>query len=87
MLTGVRTQEMRFATWKEVDLEKGVWEIPAERVKMRRPHIVSLSAQAANLFKQLKPITRHYSYVFIDRNNRSKPISKKSVSQMIELLG
>uniref|UniRef100_UPI001330C1BA tyrosine-type recombinase/integrase n=1 Tax=Escherichia coli TaxID=562 RepID=UPI001330C1BA len=38
MLTGVRTQEMRFATWKEVDLEKGIWEIPAERMKMRRPH-------------------------------------------------
>ncbi|WP_248807908.1 tyrosine-type recombinase/integrase, partial [Klebsiella pneumoniae] len=35
MLTGVRTQEMRFATWEEVDLDKEVWEIPAERMKMR----------------------------------------------------
>lgn len=33
MLTGVRTQEMRFATWEEVDLVKGIWEIPAERMK------------------------------------------------------
>jgi integrase len=30
MLTGVRTQEMRFATWDEIDLEKGIWKIPAE---------------------------------------------------------
>lgn len=87
MLTGVRTQEMRFATWEEVDLEKGIWEIPAERMKMRRPHIVPLSTQVIELFKQIKPITGHYPYIFIGRNNRSKPISKESVSQVIELLG
>ncbi|MFV9232435.1 MULTISPECIES: tyrosine-type recombinase/integrase [Citrobacter freundii complex] len=87
MLTGVRTQEMRFATWEEVDLEKGIWEIPAERMKMRRPHIVPLSTQVVDLFKQLKPITGQYPYIFIGRNNRSKPISKESVSQVIELLG
>lgn len=60
---------------------------PAERMKMRRPHIVPLSAQVVDLFKQLKPITYHYPYIFIGRNNRSKPISKESVSQVIELLG
>ena len=87
MLTGVRTQEMRFATWDEVDLEKGIWEIPAERMKMRRPHIVPLSTQVIALFKQLKPISGHYPYIFIGRNNRSKPISKESVTQVIELLG
>lgn len=87
MLTGVRTQEMRFATWAEIDLDKGVWEIPAERMKMRRPHIVPLSTQVIDLFEQLRPITSHYPYVFIGRNNRRKPISKESVSQVIELLG
>lgn len=87
MLTGVRTQEMRFATWDEVDLEKGIWEIPAERMKMRRPHVVPLSTQVIALFEQLKSITGHYPYIFIGRNNRRKPISKESVSQVIELLG
>lgn len=87
MLTGVRTQEMRFATWEEINLEKGIWEIPAERMKMRRPHIVPLSTQVIEIFQQLKPITEHYPYIFIGRNNRSKPISKESVSQVIELLG
>lgn len=53
MLTGVRTQEMRFATWEEVDLEKGIWEIPAERMKMRRPHIVPLSIQVVDLLNSL----------------------------------
>lgn len=87
MLTGVRTQEMRFATWEEINLEKGIWEIPAERMKMRQPHIVPLSTQVIEIFQQLKPITEHYPYIFIGRNNRTKPISKESVSQVIELLG
>ncbi len=56
-------------------------------MKMRRPHIVPLSTQVIGLFKQIKPITGHYPYIFIGRNNRSKPISKESVSQVIELLG
>lgn len=87
MLTGVRIQEIRFATWDEVDFEKGIWEIPSERMKMRRPHIVPLAGQVIALYKQLEPITGHYPYVFIGRNNRSKPISKESISQVIELLG
>ena len=87
MLTGVRTQEMRFATWGEIDFDKGIWEIPAERMKMRRSHLVPLSAQVIDLFQQLKPITGHYPYIFIGRNNRKKPISKESINQVIELLG
>lgn len=51
MLTGVRTQEMRFAKWEEVHLENDRWEIPAERMKMRRPHILPLPAQIIDLFK------------------------------------
>ncbi len=87
MLTGVRTQEMRFSTWDEVDLDKGIWEIPAERMKMRRPHLVPLSKQIIKLFKQHKPITAHYPYIFIGRNNRNKLISKESITQAIELIG
>ena len=84
---GVRTQVMRFATLEEVDLEKGIWEIAAERMKMCRSHIVPLSTQVIDLFKQLKPITGHYPYIFIGRNNHRKPISKESISQAIELMG
>jgi len=87
ILTGVRTQEISFAIWKEVDLEKGVWEIPAERMKMLRPHMLPLSSKVIEFLKQLMPITGHYSYIFIGRANRSIPISKESVSQVIELLG
>lgn len=47
LLTFVRTTELRCATWKEIDFEKAEWRIPAERMKMRDPHIVPLSPEAA----------------------------------------
>jgi integrase len=46
MLTGVRTIELRAAEWAEFDLENALWEIPKERMKKRRPHLVPLSTQA-----------------------------------------
>lgn len=87
MLTGVRTQELRFARWEDIDFEKKLWEIPAEVMKMKRPHIVPLSDQVVALFESLKPITGLYPLVFVGRNDRTKPISKESVNQVIELLG
>ncbi|AWV46665.1 integrase [Hafnia alvei] len=87
MQTGVRTQELRFARWEDIDFEKRLWEIPAEVMKMKRPHIVPLSEQVVELFQSLKPITGMYPLVFIGRNDRTKPISKESVNQVIELLG
>ncbi|MBT0357843.1 tyrosine-type recombinase/integrase [Morganella morganii subsp. morganii] len=87
LLTAVRTQELRFARWQDIDLEKGIWEIPAEVMKMKRPHVVPLSKQVIELFNSLKPLSGHYELVFIGRNNHRKPISKESVNQVIELLG
>ncbi|CFQ98967.1 tyrosine-type recombinase/integrase [Yersinia pseudotuberculosis] len=87
MQTGVRTQELRFARWEDIDFEKRLWEIPSEVIKMKRPHIVPLSEQVVELFQSLKPITGMYPLVFIGRNDRAKPISKESVNQVIELLG
>ena len=87
LLTAVRTQELRFARWQDIDLEKGIWEIPAEVMKMKRPHVVPLSKQVIELFNSLKPLSGHYELVFIGRNDHRKPIIKESVNQVIELLG
>ncbi|MHC9056435.1 tyrosine-type recombinase/integrase [Pantoea sp. y20] len=87
MYTGVRTQELRFARWQDIDLENAIWEVPAEHMKMRRPHKVPLSRQAVSILKQLQPITGQYPLVFIGRNDQKKPISKESINQVIELLG
>ena len=74
-------------SWEDIDFETKLWEIPAEVMKMKRPHIVPLSEQVIMLFKQLEPISKHHPLVFIGRNDPRKPISKESINQVIELLG
>ncbi|MDK9606317.1 tyrosine-type recombinase/integrase [Lelliottia wanjuensis] len=56
MLTGLRTGEMRLGRWDEVDFDKALWEIPKERMKKRRPHVVPLSRQALALLVELKAL-------------------------------
>jgi integrase len=56
ILTCVRTSEMRFATWSEVDSKARLWRIPAARMKMRDPHVVSLSTQAQRVLDLAKPL-------------------------------
>ncbi|EOU9514184.1 tyrosine-type recombinase/integrase [Cronobacter dublinensis] len=87
MITGVRTIELRAATWSEFDLDNAIWEIPAERMKMRRPHLVPLSTQALDLFNELKMITGNYRYVFPGRNDPNKPMSEASINQVIKRIG
>lgn len=59
--TWVRTAEMRFATWGEIDGD--VWRIPAERMKMSRDHIVPLTPQALAILEQLKAAGRGSKWV------------------------
>lgn len=87
MIMGVRTIELRAALWQEFDLDNAIWEIPAERMKMRRPHLVPLSTQALNLLHELKVMTGNYRYVFPGRNDPNKPMSEASVNQLIKRIG
>lgn len=57
MLTMVRKGELIRARWSEFDLEAGHWDIPAERMKMKRPHRVFLSSQALEILQTLKRMT------------------------------
>ncbi|HIH5690457.1 TPA: tyrosine-type recombinase/integrase, partial [Serratia marcescens] len=87
MITGVRTIELRAASWSEFDLDNAIWEIPAERMKMRRSHLVPLSTQALHLFNELKVMTGNYRYVFPGRNDPNKPMSEASINQVIKRIG
>lgn len=92
MITGVRTIELRAALWQEFDLDNAIWEIPAERMKMRRPHLVPfepprLSSQAVDLLNELKIMTGNYRYVFPGRNDPNRPMSEASINQAIKRIG
>ncbi|MBH2713363.1 tyrosine-type recombinase/integrase [Serratia marcescens] len=87
ILTGVRTGELRGAFWSEFDLEKAVWEIPADRMKMKRPHLVPLSTQALEIVQQLKVMTGQYPLVFPGRNDPRKTMSEASINQVFKRIG
>ncbi|EMM5745717.1 TPA: tyrosine-type recombinase/integrase [Klebsiella pneumoniae] len=87
ILTGVRTGELRGAFWSEFDLEKAVWEIPAERMKMKRPHLVRLSTQALEIVQQLKVMSGQYPLVFPGRNDPRKTMSEASINQVFKRIG
>ena len=87
MLTGTRTIELRAAEWTEFDLEKGIWQRPAERMKMRRPHVVPLSIQAKSLLEEIHQLTGRGRYVFPGRNDAGKTMSEASINQMIKRIG
>jgi integrase len=63
ILTAARSGEARGATWSEFDLDAAVWEVPASRMKARRPHRVPLSKPALDLLQSL-PRIEGEPYVF-----------------------
>ncbi|GAA0513667.1 tyrosine-type recombinase/integrase [Tatumella terrea] len=87
MITGLRTIELRTSEWSDIDFEKGIWQIPAERMKMRRPHIVPLSAQTRELLEEIHQLTGRGRYVFHGRNDAGKPMSEASINQVIKRIG
>lgn len=87
MLTGVRTVELRLATWKEIDLEKSLWKIPAERMKMKREHIIPLSKQVSEMFKILKYFAGDCELVLPGRSYKSTPVGESFINKVIEDIG
>lgn len=63
-LTFVRTGELIGGRWCEVDFDEAQWRIPAERMKMKSPHIVPLSKQAVEVLKTLQIVTGTSEFMF-----------------------
>ena len=63
-LVFVRPGELRHAEWQEVDLNTAVWNIPAEKMKMRRQHRVPLAKQSLTILHELKDVKRRDGYCF-----------------------
>lgn len=87
-LVFTRPTELRAASWDEIDLDAALWTIPAERMKMRRPHLVPLSEQVVAILRELEPLTRHgpAGLLFPGRERR-KPISEATFNAALRRLG
>jgi integrase len=83
----VRPGELRHAEWSEIDLDRAEWRIPAEKMKMKNPHIVPLSSQAVDLFLDLKPITGQDRYIFPSERSKARPMSNNTVNAALRRMG
>lgn len=89
-----RPGELRGAKWAEMDLEAGMWTIPAARMKRTKegkehgqPHLVPLPRQAVSILEGLQRYTGHGEYVFPGERQHSKPISENSVRTALITMG
>ncbi len=88
LLTFARTGETINAKWSEINWEAKEWHIPAERMKMRRPHIVPLSRQSLAILKELKELARKDDgWIFPSVTDPQKPISNNTILQGIKRMG
>ena len=86
-LTFVRQVELRFATWDEIDWEERMWLIPAERMKMRREHMVPLSRQAIAVLEEMRRVNGTQPYIFTGQGRRRRPISENTVRCALQSMG
>ncbi|MCB1689386.1 MAG: integrase arm-type DNA-binding domain-containing protein [Halioglobus sp.] len=82
-----RPGELRAMEWTEINRDARQWEIPAEKMKMRQPHIVPLSRQAEALLDDLEPLTRRSRYVFPSARGASRCMSDNAVRVALRTIG
>ncbi len=87
LLTFVRTVELRKAEWSEFDLDDAEWRVPAERMKMREPHIVPLSQQAVGLLRELQTYTGGRDALFPNYRRPNECMTATTLNRALERMG
>jgi len=82
-----RPGEIRAMEWAEINWEQARWEIPAEKMKMRTPHVVPLCRQALELLEELHLLTGRGRYVFPSARGASRCISENTVRIALRTMG
>jgi integrase len=86
-LVFVRPTELRHAEWSEIDFDAAEWRIPAEKMKMRAPHIIPLSRQVVEVLRELEPLTGDGKYLFPSLRAGGRCMSENTVNAALRRLG
>ncbi|SXG04957.1 phage integrase family site-specific recombinase [Klebsiella variicola] len=99
LLVFIRSSELRFARWSEVDFDTAMWTIPGEREplegvkhshrgsKMRTSHLVPLSSQALSILEQIKRMSGNRELIFVGDHDPRKPMSENTVNKALRVMG
>ncbi len=99
LLVFIRSSELLFARWSEIDFENAMWTIPAERdplpgvkhshrgSKMHTPHLVPLSRQSLKVLEEIREISGDRELVFIGDHDPRKPMSENTVNKALRAMG
>ncbi|EIA0834194.1 integrase domain-containing protein [Vibrio parahaemolyticus] len=85
--TMTRPNESSAAQWAEIDWEKEVWVVPAERMKNRREHSIPLTPQMLELLDVMKPISAHREFIFPADRDPKKPTNSQTANAAIKRMG
>jgi integrase len=83
----VRPGELRKMETAELDLDAAIWTIPAEKMKMRNPHVVPLSRQSIELLRSAQTLSASQQYVFSSLYPGSRPMSENTINAALRRLG
>lgn len=86
-LVFVRASELRNAIWEEIDFDDMLWRIPAERMKMRAPHLVPLSTQAVVILKKLQMLSDNSPFVFPSVKKKHLSMSSGTMLAALRYMG
>lgn len=84
-LTFLRAQELMGAQWSEINFEEKVWIIPAERMKMRRPHTVYITSQMITVLEMIKANHFHPTYIFYDKKRDTAIKNERLINSLYKL--
>jgi integrase len=85
--TFTRKRELIEAPWTEFDLDGEEWTVSPERMKMEKPHIVPLSKQAVQWFRELKKLANGSPYVFPSAHDPKRPMNSSTLNHALSEMG
>jgi integrase len=86
-LVFTRPGELRHMEWAEVDFDEALWSIPAEKMKMREPHLVPLSQQSIKILEEVKKLTGGSKYAFPSGRTFDRPMSNNAILAALRRMG
>lgn len=86
-LVFLRPGELRAGEWSEIDFEKKIWTLPAEKMKKKREHVVPLSYQAIQILEETYELSGRGKYIFPARGQYGKCMSENTVLYALRRMG